>query len=422
MEASPNTLSEPCADAVQVPLEDWQRSVEAFTRMIDRLQADYAELERRHASLNSELAVANEALRASSDGNRRLATYLDRIVAGVTSGIIAVDAHGVVQLFNPAAASVLGVAAEDVIGRHYYDVWPSRKDDMASAAACAAGADPVNWIRREISRNGVRGMVISVSTARLDFHPGNGDASGAGIGGAIEVFSDVTQVETMQSEMARMRTLAALGEMSATVAHEIRNPLGGISGFAELLARKAEHDPDLKDMTSNILTGARHLNGLVERLLEFAREPRVEKRPLDWNRFLGTTVDQFAEASRHRGARLRFVRRVPESLPPGHGDGLCLRQAIWNILENAEHATGGSGIVEIEAQPQSGGLRLRITDNGGGIDPRIADRVFAPFTTTKTRGTGLGLATCKKLIEAHGGQIAITSQPGNGTTVQVDLP
>lgn len=421
MKADPNILSERGGDAVRVPIEDWQRSVVAFTRMIDRLQADYAELEQRHASLNTELAAANEALRVSSDGNRRLATYLDRIVAGVTSGIIAVDANGVVQLYNPAAAAVLGIGPENVIGRSYFEVWPQRRDDTACAAACAAGAEPVSCVRREVNRNGNPGMVISVSTVRLDAHAVQGETAASG-GGAIEVFSDVTQVETMQAEMARMRTLAALGEMSATVAHEIRNPLGGISGFAELLARKAAHDPDLKDMTTNILTGARHLNELVERLLEFAREPRLEVRPLDWGRFLGTTLDQFAQASRQRGAKLRLVRRVPESIPEGRGDGLCLRQAIWNILENAEHATGGNGTVEIEARPQETGLRLLITDNGGGIDPRIADRVFAPFTTTKTRGTGLGLATCKKLIEAHGGQITINSRPGCGTTVQVDLP
>jgi signal transduction histidine kinase len=417
------TMSNQPTDAMEVSLDDWRRSVDAFTRMIDRLQADYAELEARHSSLNAELAAVNETLRATAEDNRQLAAYLDRIVAGVTSGIVAVDAGGVIHLFNPAAAHLLGIPPQQVVNRHYFDVWPERSSDAATAAACAAGADPVTNVRREISCGGVSPLVLSVSTVRLEAQTGGCPPdSRAALGGAIEVFSDVTRLETMQAEMVRMRTLAALGEMSATIAHEIRNPLGGITGFAELLARRLENDPQRREMTEKILAGAQHLNSLVERLLEFAREPRVDLRPVEWSRFFHTTIDQFEAESRRRGARLTFIRHLPEHLPTGHADGLCLRQAIWNVLENAEHATDGRGTVEVAAEPLAGGIRLRISDNGAGVDPKIADRVFSPFITTKNKGTGLGLATSKKFVEAHGGTIAIESRPGAGTTVQLDLP
>jgi signal transduction histidine kinase len=423
MKAKPSPMSNQITDAVDVPLDDWRRSVDAFTRMIDRLQADYGELEARHAALNAELAAVNARLRTTAEGNRQLAAYLDRIVAGVTSGIIAVDAAGIVRIFNPAAAHLLGIAPQQVISRHYFDVWPDRSSDSASAAACAAGADPVTNARREISSGGASLLILSISTARLEAQAGSHPAdSRTGLGGAIEVFSDVTRLEAMQAEMVRMRTLAALGEMSATIAHEIRNPLGGITGFAELLARRSENDPERREMTGKILAGTRHLNGLVERLLEFAREPRVDLRPVEWSRFFHATLDQFEEESRRRGARLTLVRRWPEPLPTGRADGLCLRQAIWNVLENAEQATEGRGTVEVAAEPQGNGIRVRISDNGTGVDPRIADRIFSPFITTKSRGTGLGLATTKKFVEAHGGSIAIESQPGTGTTVQLDLP
>jgi PAS domain S-box-containing protein len=402
-------------------VEDWTRSVEAFTRMIDRLQADYAELEARHTTLNTELASVNDSLRIAAGANRRLAANRDRVVAAVTSGIIAVDTNGIVRLFNPAAEKLLGIAARDVINKPYADVWPERAGDSATALACANGAAPVNNYRRELHRTGQTPVIISVSTARLGFPP-NVDGAGAD-DGAIEVFSDLTPLERVHAELARLRTLAALGEMAATVAHEIRNPLGGIIGFAELLARRTGGDSGQSEMVTKILTGAQYLNTLVERLLTFAREPQIDPRQIEWRKFLDQIIDQYEEGVRRRGARLTLVRHWSEKLETGSADGICLRQAIWNVLENAEQAVGDDDKVEITAEPApNGGLRLTVSDRGCGIDPKMIGRIFSPFVTTKKKGTGLGLATARKLIEAHGGVIAIESKAHVGTTVRVDLP
>lgn len=413
------------ADSAGPSVDDWTRSVDAFTRMIDRLQSDYAELEARHTALNAELAQVNENLREAAEANRRLAANRDRVVAAVTSGIIAVDAGGVVRLFNPAAADLLGLAREDVLNRHYADVWPERKDDSATALACVQGASPVNNCRREVRRVDQMPLVLSVSTALLGFAdpPKDRSATAGEEGGAIEIFSDLTPLERMHTEVARMRTLAALGEMSATIAHEIRNPLGGILGFAELLARRADGDAQQEDMLAKIVAGAQHLNTLVSRLLEFAREPQLDARPVKWRQYLDAVIDQYEEGARRRGSPLKLVRRWSEQLETGSADSLCLRQAIWNVLENAEQAVGAVGKVEVTAEARTGGgLHLRIADSGDGIDPRLVDRVFFPFVTTKKKGTGLGLATAKKLIEAHGGTISVDSKTGHGTTVRVELP
>ena len=396
---------------------DWTRSVEAFTRMIDRLQAGYAELEARHTELNNELAAVNDSLRLAAEANQRLAAARDRVVAAVTSGIIAVDSRGIVRLFNPAAEKLLGLKAKKVLNRPYADVWPERLDDSATALACAKGAAPVSNCRREVNRPGDAPVILSVSTAHL------GLAASSAEDGAIEVFSDLTPLERMNAEVARMRTLAALGEMAATVAHEIRNPLGGIIGFAELLARRTDGDSEQSEMVTKILTGAQYLNTLVERLLNFAREPQIDPRQIEWRKFLDAVVDQYEEGARRRGARLTLVRNWSEKLTTGSADGICLRQAIWNVLENAEQAVGEDDKVEIAAEPRpDGGLRLTIADRGCGIDPKVIGRVFSPFVTTKKKGTGLGLATAKKLVEAHGGVIAIESQARVGTTVRVELP
>ena len=404
---------------------DWTRSVEAFTRMIDRLQADYAELEARHTDLNAELAAVNDSLQLAAETNRRLAANRDRVVAAVTSGIVAVDGTGVIRLFNPAAERLLSLTAGKVINRSYADVWPERSDDTATALACAKGAAPVSNCRREVSRAGTTPVILSVSTARIGLGTAQDEtpeASAKGEG-AIEVFSDLTPLERMHAELARMRTLAALGEMSATIAHEIRNPLGGIIGFAELLARRTDGNAQQSEMVTKILEGAQYLNTLVQRLLTFTREPQLDPRKVEWRKFLDAVVEQYEDGARRRGARITLVRNWSEKLTTGSADSLCLRQALWNVFENAEQAVGDDDKVEVTATPRDdGGIRLEIADRGHGIDPKVIDRVFSPFVTTKKKGTGLGLATAKKLVEAHGGVITIESRERVGTTVRVELP
>lgn len=413
---SPGLTEKPAID-----VEGWTRSVDAFTRMIDRLQTEYAELETRHTALNAELAAVNESLHAAAEGNRRLAAYRDQIVAGVTAGIIAVDRAGIVRLYNPAAETLLLRGRDEVLNRAYADIWPQRSQDTATAAACANGAPEVENQRRELTRADGATIVLSVSTSRI--RAAGSDVADTATDGAMEVFTDLTLLERMGTEMGRLRTLAALGEMSATVAHEIRNPLGGILGFAELLARRTADDPQQSEMVAKIVTGAQHLNTLVERLLEFAREPKLDARPLDWGKFLTTTLDQYEENARRRGAKLTLRRRIPERLPLGRADGLCLRQAIWNILENAEHAATERGQVDVEVQTHGDAeVRLCIIDNGPGIDPKLAERVFSPFVTTKKKGTGLGLATARKFVEAHGGSIRIERGAVSGTSVTLALP
>jgi len=295
------------------PLVNLTRSVDAFGRTIDHLQGDYAALEERYASLNAELAQINEKLQAALEANRLLAAYLDHVVGSVPAGIIAVDAEGIIRLFNPAASRLLGMAAQDVLQRHYHEVWPERSADKATAAACAAGHPPIIQSRREIRRPNRPPIVLSVSTVPLNGHAG---VARGPVQGALEVLTDQTMFESLHAEMTRMRTLAALGEMAATVAHEIRNPLGGMLGFAELLARRLENDPEPRQMAGRIVAGAQQLTRIVQRLLEFARDPKLEPRPIEWTGFMNMVVDQYEENARQRGKCLRLVRRWPERLPP----------------------------------------------------------------------------------------------------------
>ncbi len=227
----------------------------------------------------------------------------------------------------------------------------------------------------------------------------------------------------LATEVARLRALSSLGEGVATIAHEIRNPLGAIAGFAELLARRCEDQPELRGMSQKIASAAQNLNAMVQRLLELARNAPMDIRPIEWPRFLESTIDQFEESARQRGARITLVRRWPERLGAGQADALCLRQAVWNVLENAEQASAAHCEIEIagDATPD-GHLLLIVADRGSGVDPALLPNLFTPFVTTREHGTGLGLATARKIVEAHGGRITIRNRDGGGAEVEIAIP
>jgi signal transduction histidine kinase len=243
----------------------------------------------------------------------------------------------------------------------------------------------------------------------------------AGIQAALSALESHQRL--LATEVARLRALSSLGEGVATIAHEIRNPLGAIAGFAELLARRCEDQPELRGMSQKIVSAAQNLNAMVQRLLELVRNAPMDIRPIEWPRFLESTIDQFEESARQRGARLTLVRRWPERLGAGQADALCLRQAVWNVLENAEQASAAQCEIEVagDATPD-GRLLLTVADRGSGVDPAVLPKLFTPFVTTRENGTGLGLATARKIVEAHGGRITIRNRDGGGAEVEIAIP
>lgn len=227
----------------------------------------------------------------------------------------------------------------------------------------------------------------------------------------------------LSTEVARLRALSSLGEGVATIAHEIRNPLGAIAGFAELLARRCDGQPELRGMSQKIVSAAQNLNAMVQRLLDLVRNSPMEIRPIEWPRFLDSTVTQFEEHARQRGARLTLVRKWPERLGEGQADALCLRQAVWNLLENAEQASSSQGEIEVSGDSAPDGcVLLTVADRGSGVDPAVLPKLFTPFVTTREHGTGLGLATARRIVEAHGGRITIRNREGGGAEVEIALP
>ena len=260
------------------------------------------------------------------------------------------------------------------------------------------------------------------------------------LGRIILAYSEVTErlqtshnqltqtVESLRRELShknrlleRKKRLAALGEMAAGLAHEIRNPLGGIQLYTSMLSQDvADREESLKTV-KKIAAGVQRLEALVGQVLQFTRDIAAQSQPIDLARIVAQAVEDASKTMSDRNLRCEVCG--PSSLP-GRGDPLLLGQALLNLLLNAAEAIEGGGTISVRYGPPPSGsdarqFHLTVCDTGAGIPPKVMDRIFNPFFTTKEGGTGLGLAIVHRIIEAHEGVIVATNNRGGGATFEV---
>lgn len=256
------------------------------------------------------------------------------------------------------------------------------------------------------------------------------------LGRIILAYSDVTEklqqshdqltrtVRTLQQELGeknrlleRRNRLAALGEMAAGLAHEIRNPLGGIQLYASLLAGDVKDRPESLKVVHKITAGVRRLESLVGQVLQFSREIAANIGDSDLAELVSQSVELAARTLEERG--VRCVIDGPAELPI-RGDALLLGQAILNLVQNAAEAMESGGVVTVcYGVSDRGQFTLSVQDNGPGIPGDLLDKVFNPFFTTKDTGTGLGLAIVHRIVEAHNGTITAANVPGGGARFEI---
>ena len=224
--------------------------------------------------------------------------------------------------------------------------------------------------------------------------------------------------EQHRRELSRKDSLAKLGEMGAVLAHEIRNPLAGIKGFAQVIAKQPQ-EPRNSGFAQNIVTEAVRLENLVNGLLAYAASDGPAKEPFDLSGLINHTVSLLAsEAGQHK---VSIYMECPESLPvPGNRDRL--EQVLLNLGRNSIQAMPKGGVLQVTTVASGSEAVITVADSGHGISHGDLPLVFEPFFTTKARGTGLGLALCRKIVEEHAGSIKVASEVDQGTTVTVTLP
>jgi signal transduction histidine kinase len=246
--------------------------------------------------------------------------------------------------------------------------------------------------------------------------------------GAAMFFKDLTRVEQLEERERLRDRLAALGEMAAAIAHEVKNPLAGIEVMAGLLRRKVPDVPEAQTVLTDIINEAKMANAIVQEVLDFVRPIRLQVDRTAVGGAIQGAI-QLAESKAPRGG-VAVVLDIPAGLPEIHADEHQLTQVFTNLLINAYEAMQGSGRVVIRAATmrlEDGGdgreaVRVELTDDGPGMPPEVADRIFSPFFTTKAQGSGLGLAIVRKIVDAHDGKIDLATAPGAGTTIRITLP
>jgi signal transduction histidine kinase len=347
------------------------------------------------------------------------------MVWNLRNGVVAVTRDGRVAVMNEIAYRVLGLKPRvRDIGRHYTEVLK----DVPDVSRIVTGAFELSHLpnRAELRLKNT-GKVIGYTLSHVT------DGRGRDVGATL-FFKDLTRVEQLEERERLRDRLAALGEMAAAIAHEVKNPLAGIEVMAGLLKRQLTESPDAQTVLADIIKEAKMANVIVQEVLAFVRPIRLQVEDIA---LADVIRDALTMAETHASLKGEVDVRVdvPESLRPIQGDPLQLRQIFTNLLTNAFEAMGGVGLVEItavaiegddDAGPAEHGtgptILITVLDNGPGVPPEVMDRIFSPFFTTKPQGSGLGLAIVRKIVDAHDGQIDVSERAGGGTVFRVTLP
>lgn len=336
--------------------------------------------------------------------------YSDFLLRSMTTGVIGIDCTGRVTRCNPAALDILDLPPVSSLENRPEPLFDA-EHPISSLLHTTVGDGSQQRRELWLSTHAGRQKWVGVHTAPLSDQDGR-------LIGASALITDLTAVRKLQEDVRRKDRLAAIGQLSAGIAHEIRNPLGAIEGFTELLARKI-HDESTGRLLNEIVQEVKHLNHIVTNFLTFAREPQLSYEPTDVGHLIEGTLTLLL--STHTQP-ITLAGTLPPSLPLVPIDPNEFRRALFNILINALQAMPAGGTLQVDAGVSEDWLTVTVKDTGPGIPDTVKDRIFNPFFTTKDDGSGLGLAIAHKIVEGHHGVIEVDSIPGMGTAFTIRLP
>lgn len=403
----------PRSGAESLGAEELERSFAAFTQISRSLERAYERLREQAARVDVALAQSNERLAEKVAELDASTGHLHAVLASLRTAMVVTDLDGRVTLVNRAFAETCRKRPSELLGRPKSGLVDDRGQPLCEPGGAGAGTTEAVLPNRVVLLNGERRVVRSSIAA---VRGGDGRALGE-----VEAIIDETEVEALREELRRRETLTALGEMAAGIAHELRNPLTAIDGFAHLLRNALpEGSAECADHARRISQGVRKANSIITNLMCFARPERFRPRRAR----LATLFTELRHAFLEKPPHLATVEvRAPE--PPELGvacDLALIERVLVNLVENARLAAGGAGRVVVQAKAARGEVVLTVEDDGPGIAPELRDRLFRPFVTGRPDGTGLGLFLVHRIVELHQGRVAAGDRKGGGTVFTVRLP
>lgn len=364
-----------------------------FASISEGLVDSYQALAERADRIQQELDAKLEELAEVSG-------HLEAVLEALPSGVVVRDAEGRCERVNAAAPQLLGCAAEEVA-----DLLEQRVEGHQ-----ACDGQPVRLECEDASGRRV------LAWRRAQVHGAGGRPAGS-----VEVFDDHTELERLGARLSQLDKMAALGTLSAGLAHELRNPLNAVRGFAALLRRELPEGSKVHGWSERIVSGSDELEGIIDGLLRFARPGEVAQERLDAEELIGSALEV---ARREHPQPGLFQVDTTIELEPFAGDRVKLRQALRNLIANAMQVQPGGGRLRLFARTEGEHLCLGVDDAGPGVPAEQRGRVAEPFFTTRAEGTGLGLALVHTIARLHGGELQVGTAPDpyGGARFELRLP
>jgi two-component system sensor histidine kinase HydH len=359
------------------------------------------------------LLFVTHAYRSASATLSRVKALSDSLVENMPIGLLAIDETGVVASFNQAAETILDRPAETVMLRKPEEILPVPLVEMIRQLKDKGGP-----IERDVLCSSPGGHELPLEVIGTNMRE-----EGGRFMGNVVLFRDLTEIQRLKEEVVRAQRLASIGRLAAGVAHEIRNPLSSIKGFATYFRERYREVPEDKQTAEIMIQEVERLNRVVGQLLEFARPLSVERRPTGAQSLLQLSLRMVESQSREKG--IRVETRIDEGMTHLMIDPDRMQQALLNLYLNGIEAMERGGTLAVSVRKAGGnrkGVEISVSDTGKGIGEEDLVHIFDPYFTTKPSGTGLGLAIVHKVVESHGGEVRAESEKGKGTKVILSLP
>lgn len=352
------------------------------------------------------------AYRTTKTSLKRIKAFSDNVVENMPIGLIALAPDRKVISFNNTAEAIFQIKQSAALGTSADTIIPHEIVTLLEEVERSKAT-----IEKEINYNTSDGRWLDIE-AGLSIIRGDEDS----FMGYLILLRDITEINFLKKEIERSKRLASIGGLAAGVAHEIRNPLSSIKGFATYISGRYDHVPEDKKMAEVMIHEVERLNRVVGQLLELSKPLNIEKKPFSIATLISHSIKVIERNTEKKNIRIN-VRDIPP-LPLVNIDSDMMNQVFLNLYLNAIEAMPDGGTLSIEAAQEkiSGKLIVTVEDTGRGIDKKDLAHVFDPYFTTKQSGTGLGLSIVHRIIESHNGEISIESDTGNGTRVTILLP